>query len=380
MSLLEEQLEEMRRQTEGAGVTPEMVQIAAAQPEAVPQESLLSAPLSPIQKIMERDGKAKTFGKMLLGGFTGMTPLLMPELIGSKARYAQELKDYAEQQGLIRTQEQAKVYQDMLYDNDKTNDMEAMQMGAIYQPDIYGPVLRDRMQQQFNPDPATYTEGKWQFDPNHDNGEGADKGAWYLERQASDGTTKKDYAAANFRPASAMPGADYIDKEVGASQEKLFTHQGNAQGARNVIGQMEEIGEENWTSGIQAKAGEAWKNLFGTEDYLTSVRKNYSDIKVRNAINNLPPGVASDKDIDLVMEPWPEGTSSYGFIKRKLEAIAKVEEGRAAYRAFEADYISKNRRRDGLAKAWAETDHAKRIAADNVPAPTTRWERLPDAK
>jgi len=368
MSLLQEQLEEMRKQTQGAGVTPEMVQIAAAQPEPAPQEGLLSAPLSPIEKMMERDGKAKTFGKMLLGGFTGMTPLLMPELIGSKARYAQELKDYAEQQGLARTQEQAKVYQDMLYDNDPSNDVEAMQMGAIYQPDVYGPVLRDRMQQQFNPDPATYTEGKWQFDPNRDNGEGAGKGAWYLERQASDGTTKKDYADPNFRPQVAMPGADYIDKEIGSSQEKLFTHQGNAQGARNVIGQMEQIGEDNWTSGIQAKAGEAWKYYTGSEDYLTSVRKNYSDIKVRNAINNLPPGVASDKDIELVMEPWPEGTADYGFIKRKLEAIARVEEGRAAYRAFEADYISKNRRRDGLAKSWAETDHAKDTASNNVPA------------
>ena len=373
MSLLQEQLEEMRKQTQGAGVTPEMVQIAAAQPEPVPQESLLSAPLSPIQKIMERDGKAKTFGKMLLGGFTGMTPLLMPELIGSRDRYKQELKDYAEQQGLMRTQEQAKVYQDMLYDDDPSNDMKAMQMGAIHQPDVYGPVLRDRMQQQFNPDPATYTEGKWQFDPNHDNGEGENKGAWYLERQASDGTTKKDYADPNFRPQVAMPGADYIDKEIGSSQEKLFGHQGNAQGARNVIGQMEEIGEENWTSGIQAKAGEAWKYYTGSEGYLTSVRKNYSDIKVRNAIGNLPPGVASDKDIELVMEPWPEGTSSYGFIKRKLEAIARLEEGRAAYRAFEADYISKNRRRDGLAKAWADTDHAKKIAGDNVPAPTMKW-------
>ena len=343
---------------------------------------LMQMPQSPMQQLIEEDGALKTTGKMMLNVLTGglLSPLIHPGLGNKAAQYKQEMKDYADQQGLARAQQQAKVYQGMLYDDDPGNDIEAMQMGAIYQPAVYGPVLRDRMQQQFNPDPATYTEGKWQFDPNRDNGEGADKGAWYLERQASDGTTKKDYADPNFRPQVAMPGADYIDKEIGSSQEKLFGHQGNAQGARNVLEQMESIGEDEWTSGIEAKAGEAWKYFTGSEDYLTSVRKNYSDIKVRNAIGNLPPGVASDKDIELVMEPWPEGTADYGFIKRKLEAIARVEEGRAAYRAFEADYISKNRRRDGLAKAWAETGHAKNTASNNVPAPTMRWERLPDAK
>jgi hypothetical protein len=105
MSLLEEQLEEIKRRTAAVGVTPEMAQVAAAQPEPVSQDSLLPVPMSPIEKMMERDGKLKTMGKMLLGGFTGMTPFLMPELIGGKARYQQELKDYSEQQKMLRAQE-----------------------------------------------------------------------------------------------------------------------------------------------------------------------------------------------------------------------------------------------------------------------------------
>lgn len=103
MSLLEEQLEEIRKKTAAVGVTPEMAQVAAAQP--APQQSLLPVPMSPIEKMMERDGKGKTMAKMLIGGFTGLTPFLMPELIGGRARYEQELKDYAAQQTALRDQQ-----------------------------------------------------------------------------------------------------------------------------------------------------------------------------------------------------------------------------------------------------------------------------------
>lgn len=104
-SLFDEQLEEIKKLTASVGVTPEMAQVAAAQPDPVAQDSLLPVPQSPIEKMMERDGKLKTMGKMLLGGFTGMTPFLMPELIGGKARYQQELKDYAAQQANLRDQQ-----------------------------------------------------------------------------------------------------------------------------------------------------------------------------------------------------------------------------------------------------------------------------------
>lgn len=49
------------------------------------------------QKALEEDGGMKFFGKMLLGGLTGLTPLLFPEMIGSKARYASELETYGDQ-------------------------------------------------------------------------------------------------------------------------------------------------------------------------------------------------------------------------------------------------------------------------------------------
>jgi hypothetical protein len=76
------------------GVTPQMIEDA---PNVAMADSLLPMPLSPIEKMIERDGKGKTFGKMLLGGMTGLTPFLMPELIGGNARYKAELEHYYDQ-------------------------------------------------------------------------------------------------------------------------------------------------------------------------------------------------------------------------------------------------------------------------------------------
>lgn len=366
----EEEARRRQEELESLGVSDAMVESAGLLPVAP------KAPKHWMEEVRERDGNAKFLGKMLLGGFTGIMPFVFPEAIGGNARYKAELEQYNKAQDRLMTDSLSQGHFDALSDDDPSNDLAAVRKLAAINPDVYGQVLKEMESKRLAPDAATYTEGDWEWDHDYFNGEGKDPGRWFVNRQGSDGSMKRDYAETGFEPQSALPGPEWVQGELGKSQESIFTHEGNASGARTVMSQMDRIGEDAWTSGIQAKAGEAWKYFTGTEDYVTSVRKNYSDIKVRNAINNLPPGVASDKDIELVMEPWPEGTSDFNFIRRKLEAIAKVEEGRSAYRRFEADYIAKNRKRDGLARAWAETEHAQRINGENAPPPTMKWKEI----
>ena len=92
MSLLEEQLEEIRKKTAAVGVTPEMASAAPVSGGLLGIEP----PKHWTEEVIERDGRGKFFGKMLLGGFTGMTPLLFPEMIGSRDRYKAELASYYE--------------------------------------------------------------------------------------------------------------------------------------------------------------------------------------------------------------------------------------------------------------------------------------------
>jgi hypothetical protein len=75
--------------------------------------------------------------------------------------------------------------------------------------------------------------------------------------------------------------------------------------------------------------------------------------------------VASDKDIELVLAPWPEGTDNYDLIRRKLEAISRIEKGRAEYSRFESDYISQNGGRNGLQRAWDQSKTARGVTDAN---------------
>jgi hypothetical protein len=358
--------EEIRRQREmlaaSAEVSGQMIDDA---PNVAVAESLLPVPLSPIEKMMERDGKGKTFGKMLLGGMTGLTPFLMPELIGGNARYKAELDVYNDARKRQLTSQQASPFRGQLQNDSKEDDLEALEKLAELYPDIYGPVLSAMLKKQYAPVDETMFAPEYQQDP--------ETGDWQMVQTGNQGTTTRTSMGDGFIPASQKPGPEYVDKAIDVADQAYRSHSGNANEALGIIEQMDSIGKENWGAvGIRGEASEFYKAVTGTEDFVSTVRKNYQDVKVRNAISNLPPGVASDKDIELALSPWPESTSDFDFIKRKLEAIARLEEGRAAYSRFESQWIATNGRRNGLQDAWSKTETAQRVKATNTPSRT--WE------
>jgi hypothetical protein len=314
-----------------------------------------------------KDSPGKYLGKQAINTVTGgfLEQVLFPESAGGKARYASDMKTYQKHKDIMSMSGMADPFREMLQNETTDDDLKALENLAVLYPEVYGGVLKKYQTNRLAPDAVTYTEGKWQLDPNYDNGEGQEKGRYYLERQGNDGSDKKVYGEQGFVPARFQPGAEYLDRSVGKAQEQAYVHQGNAQGARNVLDQMELVGPDNWTAGYAAKGGEFIKSVFGREDFVTGIRKEYQDIKVRNAISNLPPGVASDKDIELALSPWPEDTSNYALIVKKLEAIERIENARYEYRTFEGSYIESNRGRNGLQSSWNDTATAKRVAEDN---------------
>jgi len=238
-------------------------------------------------------------------------------------------------------------------------------MGAIHQPDIYGPVLRDMMQRQHNPTEETMFAPNYQLNPQ--------TGEWEMVQTGNLGTTNRTGMGADFLPESRMPSPEYIDKSIYEADVRYRSSLDGASEARGIIDQMDSIGEDGWASGLRGEASEFYKDVTGTQDFVSTVRKNYQDVKVRNGIKNLPPGVASDKDIELALSPWPDDTSDFNFIKRKLEAIERIETGRAEYARFESEYIARNQgRRNGLQSAWEKTEQAQTVKSSNKP--TRNWE------
>lgn len=333
MGLLEEQLK--GKQIPKAKVSPEPSGL-------LPME----APKYWTEEAMERDGKAKFFGKMLLGGFTGLGPLLFPESIGAKARYASELGRYQDQVELANAQKSAEQYESMLYDDDPSNDMKALQMGAIYQPDVYGPVLRDRMQQQFNPDVETFTEGEYQRNP--------ETNQWEWRMQGNQGTIKTQKMPDGFVPENRMMSPDKVEDAIGEFDQAAFDSTQRLDNIVNLESQMDEIGEEAWTAGLRGEVSEKWKQVTGTEDPVSMARKQYEGIRTSKAVQNLPPGVASDKDIELVLKPFPTSFTNYEQLREYIAGLRRGEQKIREYNQFGARYLSRpgGGSRRGMAEAW----------------------------
>jgi hypothetical protein len=347
-SLFDDELERQRKQLAEAGVTAQMI---ADAPNVAEAQSLLPVPLSPIEKMIERDGKGKTFGKMLLGGFTGLTPLLMPELIGGRERYKAELDVYNDQLKRQLMSEQSSPYRKALANNDKSDDFEAIEQLAMLYPDIYGPVLRDMQKNKYAPNPATYTEGKFQWDPNYSNEDGS-SGRYFLGRQSSDGTYKKEYQDQGFVPKSFLPSSEYIEGQISDYSDEFLASEQRYDDIVNLEYQMDQIGEDAWGTGAPAQAKEQWKKFTGTEDPESMARKAYDRIKVTKAIGNLPPGVASDKDIELVLQPFPTSFTNYQQLREYLAGLRRAEQKIMELNKFRSNYIKENRTEAGLPEAW----------------------------
>ena len=353
--LFDDELERQRRQLQEAGVTPQMI---ADAPNVEAANSLLPVPLSPLQKMIERDGKGKTFGKMLLGGFTGMTPLLMPELIGGNARYKAELDVYNDQMKRQQTSELANPFREMLGNEDKSDDFGAIEQLATLYPDIYGPVLRDMQKQTYAPTPTTYTEGDFQYDPNYDNGAGKKPGRYFLGRPGSDGTYKKDYQPEGFVPSDDKWSPDSRETALGEVNDRI-NKSGQHINELSSLGQsMDDIGAQQWTDGLEGKLGETWKDLSGAQDNVTMARTQYRRIRNALAVQNLPPGVASDKDIAMVLEGFPSEFTNFEQLRTYIAAMERAERKIQAYYKFESNYMGNNDTMRGMREAWESEQDA----------------------
>jgi hypothetical protein len=82
--------------------------------------SLLEMPKTAVQQEIEKDGKAKFAGKAILNALTGglFTPILHPDLMDNKAKYASDLELYQEQQKLGIMDPQVEAYASMFDESD----------------------------------------------------------------------------------------------------------------------------------------------------------------------------------------------------------------------------------------------------------------------
>ncbi len=82
------------------------------------------------------------------------------------------------------------------------------------------------------------------------------------------------------------------------------------------------------------------KRVTGAEDAYTALRQDYVRIRNQGLLSDLPPGPASDKDIALMKDGFPNENQSPDYIANWLESYAKVQKAIAQKEEAKADWIS----------------------------------------
>ena len=110
--------------------------------------------------------------------------------------------------------------------------------------------------------------------------------------------------------------------------------------------------QDQLTSGVFASAEDLFSNILGTENYDTFLRTTLRGVINSEVMQNLPPGVASDKDIELARSGFPKATNDPKIIQEFLSAASRVAKAGMMYSEFKANYLNDNPNLRGFLPAW----------------------------
>ena len=104
--------------------------------------------------------------------------------------------------------------------------------------------------------------------------------------------------------------------------------------------------------GWGGRAEEVLKSVTGQQDFKTELRKDFYAIRGAEVVNNLPQGAASDIDVNMAMQGFPDDNSTGEQIASFLRGLSKLNKYKQEYNRFKADYISENGSERNMLKEW----------------------------
>lgn len=96
------------------------------------------------------------------------------------------------------------------------------------------------------------------------------------------------------------------------------------------------------TAGVGARLSEQINKIFGTEKEPTALRQEFLRLRNTAVLEMLPPGVASDKDVELALAAFPSETSAPANIAGFLRGMSKLQAYEGAVSNAQAEWIQQN--------------------------------------
>lgn len=94
--------------------------------------------------------------------------------------------------------------------------------------------------------------------------------------------------------------------------------------------------------GAASRLGEFAKSTLGIEGYDTALRQEYTRLRNQAAIKSLPPGPATDKDIEMALKGFPKDTSDSKNVAQFLRGMAKMQNIDASINNAKTDWLANN--------------------------------------
>ena len=148
----------------------------------------------------------------------------------------------------------------------------------------------------------------------------------------------------------------YSEKALGTAIDLSVKSQSDAVKYRSIADDLR-ANAASMKDGKMSQINEAIKAFTGGEDGITALRKSAMQVVNSEAIKSLPPGSATEKDVDLALAPLPTANADPVYIANWLDAISRINEKAAEYQNFKAEFISQNnglktRSGESLISAW----------------------------
>ena len=112
------------------------------------------------------------------------------------------------------------------------------------------------------------------------------------------------------------------------------------QAAGRALELADNLDKEGGGYGAFSTAGEWLKRATGNQDAMSALRKEYTRLRNAQAIKELPPGVATDKDVALAMEGFPDPSADAGTISSFLRGVAKMNQVAAVSENAKSEWVN----------------------------------------
>lgn len=121
-----------------------------------------------------------------------------------------------------------------------------------------------------------------------------------------------------------------------------FTTQAVAsdQSAANMLDLANRLEQSGATSGAAAKGTELYKSLTGNQDAITQLRQEYVRLRSTQSMKLLPPGSASDKDVENAMKGFPDENTNPNTMASFIRGMAKLSQYDSILNTAKSEWVN----------------------------------------